>query len=50
MTPRLNPYKVAPQVLQPMIELENSLKNSGLENSLFNVVKTRASQINGCAY
>ena len=50
MTPRLNPYKVAPQVLQPMIELENSLKNSGLEHSLFHLVKTRASQINGCAY
>lgn len=50
MTPRLNLYSVAPQVLQPMIDLENSVRNSGLEHSLIALVKTRASQINGCAY
>ena len=33
-----------------MIDLEKSLKNSGLEHSLIELVKTRASQINGCAY
>ena len=33
-----------------MIELEKTLKNSGLEHSLLELVKTRASQINGCAY
>lgn len=50
MQPRLNPYQVAPQLMQPMIALEASVKASGLENSLIELVKTRASQINGCAY
>ncbi|WP_407667413.1 carboxymuconolactone decarboxylase family protein [Microvirga lotononidis] len=33
-----------------MVELEKILKNSGLEHSLIELVKTRASQINGCAF
>jgi AhpD family alkylhydroperoxidase len=47
---RLNPLEVAPQALQPMIELETSLRKSGLEHSLIHLIKMRASQINGCAY
>ncbi len=47
---RLIPYEVAPGALKPMIELEKSFKNSRLEHSLIELVKTRASQINGCAY
>ena len=47
---RLIPFEVAPGALKPMIELEKNLKNSGLEHSLIELVKTRASQINGCAY
>jgi AhpD family alkylhydroperoxidase len=50
MTTRLNPYAVAPQGVQKMIELEEILKNSGLEYSLYELVKMRASQINGCAF
>jgi AhpD family alkylhydroperoxidase len=50
MTTRLNAYAVAPQGVQKMIELEELLKNSGLEYSLYELVKMRASQINGCAY
>src|SRR5690349_17977429 len=50
MKARLIPYEVAPGALKPMIDLEKSLKNSGLEHSLIELVKTRASQINGCAY
>src|SRR3982750_2688035 len=50
MKARLIPYDVAPNALKPMIELEKALKNSGLEHSLIELVKTRASQINGCAY
>ncbi|WP_262273589.1 MULTISPECIES: carboxymuconolactone decarboxylase family protein [Microvirga] len=50
MKARLIPYDVAPGALKPMIELEKTLKNSGLEHSLIELVKTRASQINGCAY
>lgn len=50
MKARLIPFDVAPGSLKPMIELEKTLKNSGLEHSLFELVKIRASQINGCAY
>ncbi|HWX47895.1 MAG TPA: carboxymuconolactone decarboxylase family protein [Roseomonas sp.] len=50
MTPRLNPHQVAPELLRPMIALETALQKSGLERSLIHLVKTRASQINGCAF
>lgn len=50
MTKRLNPYVAAPDTMQPLIALEATLKESGLEHSLIHLVKMRASQINGCAY
>lgn len=50
MTKRLNPYVAAPDTMKPLIALEASLKESGLEHSLIHLVKMRASQINGCAY
>jgi AhpD family alkylhydroperoxidase len=50
MTRRLNPYAVAPDALKPMMDLEAVVQASGLEKSLIELVKTRASQINGCAY
>lgn len=50
MKPRLNYQKAAPEALKGMLELEKYVHNSGLERSLYELVKTRASQINGCAY
>ena len=50
MHPRLNPYAVAPEGVQKMIDVETYLRDSGLEFSLFELVKMRASQINGCAF
>jgi len=50
MTARLNPYAVAPEAVAPLLALEASFKDSGLEFSLIELVKTRASQINGCAF
>lgn len=50
MKTRLNYAKVAPNALKAMLELEKYVHNSGLERSLYELVKTRASQINGCAY
>src|SRR6478736_1168102 len=50
MSKRLNPYTVAPDVMKPLIALEAAIKDSGLEYSLIELVKMRASQINGCAY
>ncbi len=51
MTPRLNNhFKLAPDAIKALVALEASFKASGLEESLLNLVKLRASQINGCAF
>jgi AhpD family alkylhydroperoxidase len=50
MQPRLNPYRAAPDAMQALVALETHVHDSGLEASLIELVKTRASQINGCAY
>jgi AhpD family alkylhydroperoxidase len=50
MKPRLNPYQAAPEAMKSIAALESYLQSSGLEPSLIELVKTRASQINGCAY
>ena len=42
--------KVAPGVLKAMQDLQNHVNNSGLEKSLQELVKIRASQINACAF
>jgi AhpD family alkylhydroperoxidase len=48
--PRLNAHAVAPDLMAAMLNLEQTVRGSGLEHSLIELVKTRASQINGCAY
>jgi AhpD family alkylhydroperoxidase len=50
MNPRLNPYQAAPNTLKALMALESEVQGSGLEQSLIELVKTRASQINGCAF
>ncbi|HZH52772.1 MAG TPA: carboxymuconolactone decarboxylase family protein [Microvirga sp.] len=50
MTPRLDTFAAAPATMKAMLDLESKVKASGLEPSLIHLVKTRASQINGCAY
>ena len=50
MKPRLNPYQAAPGVMKAMIVLEAQVASSGLEPALIELVKIRASQINGCAF
>ena len=51
MEPRLNFYKAAPEGMNAMRGLEHYInQSSGLEPSLRELVKIRASQINGCAY
>ena len=50
MEQRVDYMKVAPGVLQAMLNLEKYLIQSGLERELLDLVKLRASQINGCAY
>ncbi len=41
---------VAPDAMKAMLGLEKYVHGSGLEVKLYELVKTRASQINGCAY
>jgi AhpD family alkylhydroperoxidase len=50
MTPRLDYFAAAPKLLQAMMGLERAVLSSGLEHGLIELVKTRASQINGCAF
>jgi AhpD family alkylhydroperoxidase len=48
--PRIVYRKVAPAGIKAMSGLEAYVDECGLESSLLDLVKTRASQINGCAY
>src|SRR5689334_729055 len=50
MQARMNPYRAAPALMKALEGLESEVQRSGLEASLLDLVKTRASQINGCAY
>jgi AhpD family alkylhydroperoxidase len=50
MKPRINFYKAAPDAMNALMAIENQIQSSGLEKSLIELVKIRASQINGCAY
>lgn len=50
MEERLNYATVEPDALNAMLALEQYVTNSGLEHSLYELVKTRASQINKCGY
>jgi len=50
MEQRLDYAKAAPDGVGVLRELERYLKKSGLEPDLVELVKLRASQINGCAY
>jgi AhpD family alkylhydroperoxidase len=49
MTPRLQPFAAAPAVMQAWLDFGKVVLQSGLEHSLMELVKIRASQINGCA-
>ncbi len=50
MKPRMNFQQAAPDTVKALIALETQIQSSGLEQSLMELVKTRASQINGCAF
>lgn len=50
MQQRLNYYKLGQDLLEPMVALESVLAKSSLGITLLELVKIRASQINGCAY
>jgi AhpD family alkylhydroperoxidase len=47
---RMDYRKAAPGGVRVLLEMEHYLANCGLEQSLMDLIKLRASQINGCAY
>src|SRR5438552_8667492 len=50
MKPRVNFHQAAPDTINALRALEAQVQASGLEQSLIELVKIRASQINGGAY
>ena len=50
MQQRLDFYKANPHAIKAMLALEEQIAKSSLEKSLTELVRLRASQINGCAY
>jgi AhpD family alkylhydroperoxidase len=50
MKERLDPWKPAPGAYKAMSALQGYVDGCGLETSLLELVKIRASQINGCAF
>jgi AhpD family alkylhydroperoxidase len=51
MEPRLDVTKyMASDAMHALMKLEHAVETSGLERSLLELVKIRASQINGCAH
>jgi AhpD family alkylhydroperoxidase len=50
MEPRLNAYEAAPDAIRALLTLEASVKKLGIDPRLLDLIKLRASQINGCAY
>lgn len=50
MEVRLTYSQVNPEALQTMLKLEGFIKTSGLDVKLYEFIKIRASQINGCAF
>ncbi|MCG2419153.1 carboxymuconolactone decarboxylase family protein [Aequorivita sp. F47161] len=47
---RLDYHSTDPKAIKGMLELEKYVAGSNLDHSLYELVKLRASQINGCAY
>ena len=50
MTVRIDYGKVAPAAARAMLGLEHYVRSSGLEPTVVELVKLRASHLNGCAY
>jgi AhpD family alkylhydroperoxidase len=50
MEPRINIASVSPDAYRAVAGIQRFVDNSGLERSLRELIKLRASQLNGCAY
>jgi AhpD family alkylhydroperoxidase len=47
---RINYFKVAPEALEKIMELEKYVKKTAIDKGLRELIKIRVSQINGCSY
>ncbi|MFD0697010.1 carboxymuconolactone decarboxylase family protein [Paenibacillus sp. GCM10027628] len=50
MTLRMDYTKEYPEAFQAMLKLEKFVRGSGIDKTLLELIKLRASQMNGCAY
>jgi len=50
MQPRLDPRKAAPDAMKAMSDFHGYVRKCGLDHKLLELIKLRASQINGCAW
>ncbi|SOE18110.1 AhpD family alkylhydroperoxidase [Hoeflea halophila] len=50
MKPRLDFHKAAPDAFKAVLQLDSYVQKCGLERRFIDLIKLRASQINGCAY
>lgn len=50
MQARMDYFKEAPELMKAMLNMEQTCQKAGLDPFLYELVKMRASQINGCAY
>jgi AhpD family alkylhydroperoxidase len=50
MNARIDLMHVNPGIIQAMLGLERQIRRAGLDSTLLDLVRMRASQINGCAY
>src|ERR1044071_5272915 len=50
MKARIDLMHVNPGIIQAMLGLERQIRRAGLDSTLLDLVRMRASQINGCAY
>jgi AhpD family alkylhydroperoxidase len=50
MEARLDYTKASPEALKAMLQLEAVVRRGGLDPKLLELIKIRASQMNGCAY
>jgi len=50
MQARMNAFQAAPEMMKAVLALSEAVKASGIDWKIKELVKTRASQINGCAF
>src|SRR4051794_30398987 len=50
MKARIDLMHITPGIMQAMLGLERQVRQAGLDHKLLDLVRMRASQINGCSY